>query len=167
LPPLQASRRPDSSPRPASAPPACLAYQSSSWPDGTVDHPTPVRYVGPFDASGNPYPTIQFESDIAGSEFLCDTTTGSNCDVKPLGSDFYPYYSLNDSETLAGVNTPTGACVWNFGKTIKNLTTDAFGGDAEYGTPDVSRYGGTLISPPMANPEFTGSCPSYTNPTSP
>jgi hypothetical protein len=138
-----------------------LSYISSSWPDGTADHPTPVRYVGPFDAKGNPYPTIQFESDIAGSEFLCDTTTGTNCDVKPLGSDFYPFYSLNDSEPLKGVNTPAGACVWNFGRAIKGLTTQDFGGDAEYGTPAVSRYGGTLISPPTANPEFTGSCPSF------
>jgi hypothetical protein len=139
-----------------------ISYHASSWPDDGPDHPTAIRYVGPFNGAGKAYPTIQFESDIAGSEFLCDVTTGTNCDVKPLGSDFYPFYSLNDSETLTGVATPSAACVWNFGDVLPGVTTQDFGKDAEYGTPDVARYGGTLISAPMSNPEFTGNCPSFT-----
>jgi hypothetical protein len=138
-----------------------IDYQANSWPDGGTNHPTAIRYIGPFNAAGKPYPTIQFESDIAGSEFLCDVTTGSNCDVKPLGSDFYPFYSLNDSQTLTGVATPSAACVWNFGKILPGVTTQDFGKDAEYGSADVARYGGTVISAPMANPEFTGNCPSF------
>jgi hypothetical protein len=138
-----------------------VPYQTNTWPDGTANHPTPIRYIGPFDATGKPYPTVQFETDIAGSEFLCDTTTGTNCDVKPLGSNFYPFYSLNDTETLSGLSTPAKACVWNFGQDIKGLTTQDFGQDAEYGKPDTARYGGTLISAQMANPEFSGSCPAF------
>ena len=38
------------------------------------------------------------------------------------------------------------------------VTTQDFGGDAQYGTPNVARYGGTIISQPMKNPEFNGSC---------
>jgi hypothetical protein len=122
-----------------------------------------MRYLGPFDAAGNPYPTVQFETDIGGSEFLCNTFDGSNCDVKPLGSDFYPFYSLNDSQTLKGVTTPAGACVWNFGNVLRNVTTQDFGKDAEYGTPDTARYGGTSTSAPIANPEFTGNCPAFSS----
>jgi hypothetical protein len=139
-----------------------VSYQTDTWPNGSSDHPTVVQYAGPFMANGHPYPTVQFETDVAGSEFLCNTTTGTNCDVKPLGSKFYPFYSLNDTQTFKGLTTPAGACVWNFGDVVKGVTTQTFGKDAEYGTPDVARYGGTVISAPMANPEFSGSCPSYT-----
>jgi hypothetical protein len=41
---------------------------------------------------------------------------------------------------------------------LPGVTRQAFGRDAEYGTPDVARYGGTIISSPMPNPEFTGRC---------
>ena len=37
-------------------------------------------------------------------------------------------------------------------------TRENFGGDAQYGTPDLSWYGGTLISAPRTNPEFSGAC---------
>jgi len=33
-----------------------------------------------------------------------------------------------------------------------------FGQAAEYGTPDVARFGGTLTSAVMANPEFAKNC---------
>jgi hypothetical protein len=35
---------------------------------------------------------------------------------------------------------------------------DNFGGDAEYGSPDVARFGGTLTSPVLPNPQFSGKC---------
>ncbi len=139
-----------------------VGYQTDTWPDGSSSHPTAVRYLGPFMANGKPYPTVQFETDVAGSEFLCNTTTGSNCDVKPLGSNFYPFFSLNDSQTLPGITTPTSACVWNFGDILNGVTTQDFGKDAEYGSSHTARYGGTIISAPTANPEFSGSCPSFT-----
>ncbi|HEY7145441.1 MAG TPA: hypothetical protein VH637_14455, partial [Streptosporangiaceae bacterium] len=141
------------------------SYQSFTWPDGTKNHPTPFQYVGPFDATGKPYPQIQFESNAPASESLCDVSTGTNCDVKPLGSAFYPFWSLNNSARLAGTHVPRGACTWNFGSVIPGLTTQSFGGDAEYGVPDVARFGGTNTSPVMANPAVTGSCPSFNQPS--
>ncbi len=38
-----------------------------------------MRYTGSFDAAGQPYPQVQFETGVAGSEFLCNTATGGNC----------------------------------------------------------------------------------------
>jgi hypothetical protein len=53
--------------------------------------------------------------------------------------------------------------VWNFGNVLPGVTTQKLGKDAEYGTPDTARYGGTSISAPAANPEFTGNCPAFTS----
>jgi hypothetical protein len=51
----------------------------------------------------------------------------------------------------------SAVCVWNFGNDQPNTLRD-FGRDAQYGTPDLAIYGGTLISAPMPNPQFTGRC---------
>jgi hypothetical protein len=130
-----------------------LSYQSYAWPNGTRNHPTAAAYLGPFDAQGKPYPQVQFESDIGGSEELCDTATGVGCTTPPISADFYPFWSLGRAAGLPAGN----ACVWNFGNVIPT-TVKTFGKDAEYGTPDVARYGGTSISPVMANPELAGRC---------
>ncbi|MBV8444954.1 MAG: hypothetical protein JOZ92_03455 [Candidatus Dormibacteraeota bacterium] len=72
--------------------------------------------------------------------------------MPPTGAAFYPYWTLENTPGygLAGLR-PTGTpCVWNFGNTIANagttITTDTFSGDAQYGSPDLSHYGGTLIT---------------------
>jgi hypothetical protein len=137
------------------------SYQSNTWPDGSRNHPTAFRYIGPFDAKGQPYPQIQFETDVPASEFLCNTTTGLNCDVKPLGSKFYPFWSLNDTQRLRHVGAPTGACVWNFGNVLPGVTKQTFGGDAQYGVSDIARFGGTNASKVLPNPAVTGNCPSF------
>jgi hypothetical protein len=134
-----------------------ISYQRGTWPDGSPDHPTAARYIGPF-SGGRPYPTIQFETDIAGSEFLCHVTTGVGCQAPPIGSDFYPFWSLNRTQRLRPLRTPRGTCVWNFGSVLPGVTSRDFGQDAEYGRPDLARYGGTIISAPMANPEFGRGC---------
>jgi hypothetical protein len=134
------------------------------WPDGSADHPTSFRYIGPFDARGHPYPRIQFQSDVPASEFLCNTFTGLNCDVKPLGSKFYPFWTLNNSQKLAGSRAPAHACVWNFGDTIPGVTRQSFGKDAQYGRPHVRRFGGATLSRVMDNPAFTGRCPRFSLP---
>jgi len=115
------------------------------WPDGSPNHPTSFAYIGPF-SHGRSYPQIQFETDIAGSEADCTPSTGGGCVVPPGGAKFYPFWSLNRS------------CLWNFGDVIPGQTRTAFGGDAQYGTPDTARYGGTIISPVLSNPQTTGSC---------
>ena len=139
------------------------SYQRAAWPDGSPNHPTSFRYIGPFDGSGNSYPEVQFETDAPGSEFLCNPATGVNCDTPPLGAKFYPFWTMNNSQSLDGITTPQGACVWNFGNVIRGVTTQSFGRDAQYGTPDTSRYGGTTTGPVMPNPEFTGTCPAFTS----
>jgi hypothetical protein len=136
-------------------------YQPNTWPNGSPNHPTSVRDIGPFDAAGSPYPQIQFESDAPASEFLCNTTTGLNCDIKPLGAKFYPFWSLNNSQLLAGSGAPKAACVWNFGNVLPGVTKRAFGRGAEYGQPDVARFGGTNASAVLANPAATGNCPAF------
>jgi hypothetical protein len=35
---------------------------------------------------------------------------------------------------------------------------------AEYGTPNVARYGGTIISPVEANPTLSGACGTHHGP---
>jgi hypothetical protein len=136
-------------------------YQSKAWPNGTSNHPTAFRYMGPFNASGNPYPKIQFETDVPASESLCNVTTGKGCLVKPLGSQFYPFWSLNNTQRLRGVGAPRGACVWNFGNLLPGVTKRTFGKDAQYGAPDLAVFGGTSISKVFRNPAVHGNCPSF------
>ncbi len=133
-------------------------YQSKSWPNETSNHPTAMRYIGPFQPNGHLYPKIQYESDAPASESLCVIATGADCVVKPLGSQFYPFWSLNNSQHLAGTHAPSGACVWNFGKALPGVTTHTFGGDAEYGSSDVARFGGTTASKVLPNPAANGNC---------
>jgi hypothetical protein len=126
------------------------------WPDGAKNHPQPYRYAGPFDAGGNPYPSIQFETDVGGSEILCNTATGAGCTAPPTGAAFYPFWTIGSQNSPFVNGKPQSACLWNFGNTIPGTTTNSFGGAAEYGTPNVSRYAGTLTSPVLPNPQLTG-----------
>jgi len=132
-----------------------LSYTAGAWPNGGPNHPTAFQYAGPFQRNGLPYPQVQFESDIGGSSALCDVATGEGCTVAPIGAQFYPYWSLSSQFNALGSHT--AACVWNFGKNLPNTVND-LGKDAQYGTPDVARFGGTIISAPAPNPEFSGGC---------
>ena len=128
------------------------------------NHPTSFRYIGPFTSRGKPYPQIQFETDAPGSESLCDTATGKDCVVKPLGSNFYPFWTLNSKEPLGRAHRPRAACMWNFGNVMPGVTRQAFGGDAQYGLSDLARFGGTSTSPVLANPAISGNCPKFNKP---
>jgi hypothetical protein len=136
-----------------------LSYRAD-WPNGSSSHPTTIRYVGPF-TNGQTYSSIQFETDVAGSERLCNIGTGHNCTAPPLGARFYPFWSMNKKQALKGLSS-SGSCVWNFGNVISGLTATSFGKDAQYGTPHVARYGGTLISKVRANPELATGCKPIT-----
>jgi hypothetical protein len=137
------------------------SYQKRTWPNGRATQPTAFRYLGPFDARGRPYPKIQFETNAPDSEFLCNTTTGLNCDVKPLGSEFYPFWSLSNTRRPGAGPAPDRACVWNFGNVLPGVTKQTFGRDKQYGEPNLERFGGTSISAVMANPAVTGRCPAF------
>jgi hypothetical protein len=115
----------------------------NDWPDGSPNHPTSFEYIGPF-SHGKSYPQIQFESNAGGSENSCDIATGAGCTQPPAGAKFYPFWTLGPG---------AGGCVWNFGNVIPGRTINSFGGDAEYGTPDIARFGGTSTSPVLSNPQ--------------
>jgi hypothetical protein len=129
------------------------------WPNGSRNFPTSIRYAGPFTADGQVYPKVQFETDVAASENLCNLTNGKRCTAPPISARFYPFWTLTNKQLwtapLAGSQRQ---CVWNFGNTIRNVTTNALGRDAQYGKPNLKRFAGTLISPVMANPEFLPNC---------
>ncbi|MFI5694009.1 hypothetical protein ACIA58_19335 [Kribbella sp. NPDC051586] len=127
------------------------SYQAD-WPDGSRGHPTSFEYLGPFTGGIHPYPSVQFETNVAASEILCNTRTGAGCTAKPVGAAFYPFWSLGRSSLGSRV------CVWNFGNVIPNRTVRAFGGTAQYGTPDLARFGGTLTSPVLPNPQLSTRC---------
>jgi hypothetical protein len=143
-----------------------ITYRGTSWPNGSPNTPQSVRFAGPFMASGAPYPQIQFETDAAGSEFLCNLATQFNCVVPPLGARFYPFWTLTNvkGQSIGKGLFPAGACIWNFGNQIPKVTTQNFGKDMEYGTADFARFGGTVISKVRANPEISGMCPALTAP---
>jgi hypothetical protein len=135
----------------------------ADWPNGSPNYPTSFEYAGPFTVGGHTYPQVQFESDIGGSSNLCNTQTGAGCTVPPISAKFYPFWSLSPLVTVGGkpaataIGGQTFGCVWNFGNDQPRTVAD-FGKDAQYGTPDIARYGGTIISATLPNPEFAGSC---------
>ncbi len=136
------------------------AYRKD-WPNGSARFPQTFRYLGPF-TNGHAYAQIQFESNVAASENLCDIGTGTGCTAPPTGgAGFYPFWTLTNRQKLKGV-TGRGACIWNFGNVIAGVTTRKFGRDAEYGTPDVARFGGTLTSKVLNNPALAKDCKPVT-----
>jgi hypothetical protein len=124
------------------------------WPSGSPNFPTTFQYAGPFTVGGHTYPNVQFESNVGGSSNLCDPGTGAGCTVPPIGAKFYPFWSLSPLANLGGHSL---GCVWNFGNDQPRTVAD-FGKDAQYGTPDLARFGGTNTSAVLPNPEFAGSC---------
>jgi hypothetical protein len=136
-----------------------VSYQPNAWPDGSRGHPSYFEVIGPFDAQGHPYPQIQFETDANGSAFLCNAATGAGCVLPPTGANFYPFFSMSPFSLLGG--NPVGSlCAWDFGN-VSPRTIEDFGKAAQYGNPDLSWFGGTSVSAPMPNPEFSGKCGAF------
>jgi hypothetical protein len=132
----------------------------ADWPSGSSSFPQTFRYVGPF-TGGQAYTQVQFETDVAASEGLCDVSTGVGCTAPPISAKFYPFWSMNNTQVLTGISG-TGVCVWNFGNVISGVTKTAFSKDKQYGTPDLARFGGTLISAVRSNPTLGTGCKSFT-----
>ncbi len=132
-------------------------YQNNTWPNGSANTPTSIRYIGPFDQAGNTYPLIEWETDAPGSEFQCNVATGQDCLTPPLGAKFYPFWTMTNkaNQTVGAGLFPNGTCTWNFGNNIQGVTTLNFGGAAQYGLPELSRFGGTNASAVFLNPETT------------
>jgi hypothetical protein len=138
----------------------------ADWPNGTQNFPSSFRYLGPFSGGltnrivdrGSSYPQIQFETDVAGSSALCNVATGAGCATPPIGAAFYPFWSMNNNQQVLPSASHAHICVWNFGNDIQNVTDNDFGRSAQYGTPDVARYGGTMTSSVVSNPTLGTSC---------
>ena len=116
------------------------------WPDGTRNNATSVAVRGPLSAERegeytHSYSKVQFETEVAASETTC-MPDGSGCVVPPVGAVFYPYYSVNR----------TGEeCSLMFGN-LSGRGFDNFGGDAQYGTPNLPWFFGDISSGPVRNP---------------
>ena len=108
-----------------------VSYQTSTWP-GSLNNPvtdhllhgTPVQFSGPqFRGPNGPtdYDRVAFESNIPGSESLCNPFTGKGCVNPPPGAAFYPIFTTGTGST---------GCVWQFGGAKIAGTTNTFGGNA-------------------------------------
>ncbi len=127
------------------------------WPNGSKNFPQTFRYAGPF-TRGHTYSQIQFETDVGASEQLCNITTGVGCATPPIGSKFYPFWSMTNKQAISGL-AKRGKCIWNFGNyNVRHVTTATFGGSKQYGKPNLARFGGTLISKVFSNPANTKAC---------
>lgn len=123
-----------------------LDYDGTSywadWPTSTQ----PGKFPGTFvqaqpTSSGQTYPQIQFETDLADTESGCDLTTGAGCSVPPPGpGHFYPYWTLAGDRQLG--------CSWEFGNVRAGNT---FGGDTQYGQVSFNPPG-AFTSPIERNP---------------
>jgi hypothetical protein len=100
----------------------------ADWPTSAHPGTFPGAFVQAQPTSqGRTYPEIQFETDLADTEFAsnCDLTTGAGCTVPPPGpGHFYPYWTLVRDHHLG--------CTWQFGNAGR--TGQSFGGDAQYGS---------------------------------
>jgi hypothetical protein len=127
------------------------------WPNRTRANATSIairsvagRGVGPLsvsDATGKydqPFPIIQFETDVSGSEAGCQPN-GVGCVVPPSGAQFYPFFSLTSNEDS------NEGCTLLFGN-FSGHYIDNFGGDAQYGAPNLAHFFGQNTSGPISNP---------------
>jgi hypothetical protein len=118
------------------------------WPDGSANHPGGIAILagGPISltATGftSQFPTIQFETNVAYTESACNPFTGAGCTVPPAAAAFYPFYSQGGSGA---------SCFLTFGNDILGATTNDFGKDAQYGSPNASQPA-LFTSGPMKNP---------------
>jgi hypothetical protein len=101
--------------------------------------------IGPLSVSSSgvynePYPQVQFETDVGASESTCHTT-GVGCLVPPRHAQFYPFYSLSTSS----------GCALQFGN-LSGADFNNFGGDAQYGTPNLAWFFGTNSGGVESNP---------------
>lgn len=89
------------------------------------------------------YPNLQFKTDVALSDYECDTNTGAGCVVPPNGAAFYPFFSQ-----LGGRNQP---CALAFGNDLPATVND-FGKDAQYGPFQASSVIFGNAGPVLRNP---------------
>ena len=133
------------------------------WPDGTRANATSIAIssvagagIGPLSISDDsgvydqPFPIVQFETDVAGSEAACQPN-GVGCVVPPAGAQFYPFFALARDRRDDGGGDDRGNCALLFGN-FNGREIDNFGGDAQYGAPNLAHFFGQNTSGPVSNP---------------
>ena len=143
------------------------SYQRD-WPDGTKNHATSVAIssvlgngIGPVSLSDGtrnydqPYPIIQLETEVAASDVQC-TPSGVGCVVPPHGAQFYPFYALSTGPNNQGQQNGQGPqngkfCALLFGN-FSGHGINNFGGDAQYGTPNLYWFFAQNSAGPQSNP---------------
>jgi hypothetical protein len=125
------------------------------WPDGTLHNATSLAIrsvagagIGPLSKSGEggynqPYPIVFLETDVSASESTCQPN-GVGCVVPPVGAQFYPFYSLENSGSVRD-------CTLVFGN-ITGSGVNTFGRDKGYGPANLPWFFGQNTSGPRANP---------------
>ena len=124
------------------------------WPNGSRNFPTSFQYIGPFQPTGG---RIRRSSSrpTRPARRTCATYHRRGLYRPADQREVLPVLVAQPAVQRAGQRA-TG-CVWNFGNDQPNTIKD-FGKDAQYGAPNLARYGGTLISAVQANPQFSGGC---------
>jgi hypothetical protein len=131
------------------------------WPDGTRNNATsviissvPGNGVGPVSAPRgksnytDPYPSMQFDTEVGASESTCKPS-GAGCTVPPPGATFYPFFAQSGFGSQ---------CVFTVGNDIRGATVNDFGRDAQYGKPNLPWFFGDFSSGVLPN-----SCTPHTN----
>jgi hypothetical protein len=133
------------------------------WPDGTRNNATSIAIhsvkgggIGPLSPSDDtgkydqPFPIIQFQTDVAASEKTCQPN-GVGCVVPPVGAKFYPFYAVAKNGDNDDSSDDQENCTLLFGS-LSGRGIDNFGGDAQYGAPNLSWFFGQNTSGPLSNP---------------
>jgi hypothetical protein len=133
------------------------------WPDGSRNNATSIAIhsvkgggIGPLSPSDDtgkynqPFPIIQFETEIAASETACQPN-GVGCVVPPVGAQFYPFYALAKNGDNDDSSDDRENCTLLFGNFSGNGIKN-FGGDAQYGAPNLYWFFGQISNGPQSNP---------------
>jgi hypothetical protein len=133
------------------------------WPDGTRNNATSVAIqsvkgggigpLSPSDDTGNydqPFPIIQLETEVAASEKTCKPN-GVGCVVPPVGARFYPFYAVTKNGGNDDSSNDREGCTLLFGN-FSGPGINNFGGDAQYGAPNLYWFFAQSSGGPQANP---------------
>jgi hypothetical protein len=115
-----------------------VSYQNT-WPGSLSDpaldaavNPASILFSSPTFGGGQNFERVGFEADlprIEAADFggLCDRNTGANCVNPPPGSNFYPFFTTRNDDSVG--------CFWQLGGANIPGTTNTFGGSsaAEFG----------------------------------
>jgi hypothetical protein len=129
-----------------------VSYQNT-WPgtlsDPALDaavNPASILFSSPTFGGGQNYDRVAFEADlprIEAADFggLCDRNTGTNCVNPPPGSNFYPFFTTRNDDSVG--------CFWQLGGANIPGTTNTFGGSsaAEFGPLLFLDYPGPGTTP--------------------